>query len=1016
MAKEPLDLNAIRARLAGATGKQYWRSLEELAETREFKEFLYREFPKGAAELNQPFSRRAFLKFMAASLALAGLSACAAEPPREEIVPFADQPDPRITPGKPLYFATAMPMRGFGIGLLVESHIGRPTKVEGNPAHPASLGATDAITQASVLTLYDPDRAQAVTNRGEIATWEAFVGALNGQMQSLRANGGAGLRILTETVTSPTLAAQLQALLKQFPSARWHHYDPVSLDNLRAGARLAFGQVVDTVYNFAAAARILALDSDFLSMPPGKLRYAHEFVDGRRVSAGRTDMNRLYVVESTPTITGALADHRLPLRAGQIEGFARAVAQALGVAGVTGAAPENVPAGWIEALARDLQQHRGSSIVIAGEEQPPAVHALAHAMNQTLGNVGGTVVYIPPVAANTDDQLTSLRQLADDMAAGQVNTLIIVESNPALTAPVDLDFAGRIGAVPFSVHMSLHYDETSALCQWHIPQTHYLETWGDVRAFNGVATVIQPLIAPLYSGKSPYELLATLDGNATQSSYDIVRAYWQGQRPGGDFEQFWRKTLNDGVVEGTELAATSVSLNPAFATQAGQSPAPAAAQGLEIIFRPDPSIWDGRFANNAWLQELPKPLTTLTWDNAALISPATAARRSLENEDLVELHFDGRMVTAAVWIMPGQADESVTLHLGYGRQRAGQVGSGLGFNAYAIRTSSALGFGSGLDVRKTGQKYTLTATQEHFSVEGRDLLREGTLAQFQANPAFARNEADKSLPRGRPQATPGVQAGQEQQGGEEQNVPSLYPEYQYTGYAWGMAIDLNACIGCNACTLACQAENNIPVVGKEQVGHSREMHWLKVDNYFSGGLDNPETSFQPRPCMHCEKAPCEVVCPVMATVHDAEGLNQMVYNRCVGTRYCSNNCPYKVRRFNFLKYNENIPVINLVRNPDVTVRDRGVMEKCTYCVQRIEQARIESKKQERTIRDGEVLTACQQVCPTNAIVFGNINDPNSAVSKLKAQQLNYGMLAELGTQPRTTYLARLRNPNPEIRG
>ncbi len=1016
MGKDPIDLNEIRERLADAKGKQYWRSLEELAETTAFKEFLYREFPKGAAELNEPLSRRTFLKLMGASLALAGLSGCAAEPPREKIVPYVNQPDPAITPGKPLFFATAMPIGGYGLGLLAESHIGRPTKVEGNPAHPASLGATNVFAQASVLSLYDPDRAQAVTNLGQISTWETFIGVLSGQLQQLQGKQGAGMRILTETITSPTLGAQIQALLQKFPQARWHQYDPAGDDNIREGTRLAFGQYVNTIYNFAKADRVLALDANFLQEVPGHLRYAREFIGRREVREGQADMNRLYVVESTPTITGAMADHRLPLRASQIEGFARAVAQGLGVqAGAAGAALQGIPAGWIDALVRDLQQRRGASIVIAGPAQPPAVHALAHAMNAALGNVGATVVYTQPVEVNPVNQLQSLRELAADMAAGQVNTLIVVESNPAFTAPADLNFADLLRKVPFTAHMSLYFDETAALSQWHVPQTHYLETWGDVRAFDGTTTIMQPLILPLYNGKSAYELLGAMSGNSGQSGYDIVRAYWQGQRQGGDFEQFWRQSVHDGVVAGTAAAPAQVSL--AAAAASAPSPAPTGTGGLEIIFRPDPSVWDGRFANNAWLQELPRQLTTITWDNAAFISPATAQRLGYNNEDLVELRFDGRAVRAPIWIVPGHADDSVTLHLGYGRQRAGQVGTGVGANAYAIRSSGAPWFGSGLELAATGERYSISTTQQHFSVEGRDLVREGTLEQFLQNPHFARNESDEFLPRGRPQqgqAAGGQESKEENQGGEEHNIPSLYPEYRYTGYAWGMAINLNACIGCNACTIACQAENNIPVVGKEQVGRSREMHWLKVDVYNSGGLDNPDTVFQPRPCMHCEKAPCELVCPVAATVHDAEGLNTMVYNRCIGTRYCSNNCPYKVRRFNFLTYNQDIPVINLVHNPDVTVRARGVMEKCTYCIQRIEEARITAERETRTIGDGEVLTACQQACPTNAIVFGNINDPNSQVSQLKGQPLHYGMLAELGTQPRTTYLARLRNPNPEL--
>jgi molybdopterin-containing oxidoreductase family iron-sulfur binding subunit len=1041
MQKEPIDLVQIRARLAGASGKQYWRSLEELAGTREFTEFLQREFPKGASELNEPLSRRSFLKFMAASLALAGLGGCA-QAPHEPIVPYVQQPDAAIIPGRPLYFASAMPFRGYGAGVLVESHEGRPTKVEGNPDHPASLGATDAFAQASLLTLYDPDRAQAVTNLGLPSTWDAFLAALGSQLGRLQAAQGAGLRILTETVTSPTLGAQLTALLEQLPQARWHQYDPVGFDNARAGAQQAFGRYVNTVYNFAQADRILALDANFLFAMPGHLRYAREFIDRRRVSAGAQEMNRLYVVECTPTISGAMADHRLRVRPSEVEAVARAIAQGLGVAGqgAGAAAPANAEQ-WVAAVVRDLQASPGASIVLAGDEQPPAVHALAHAMNQALGNVGATVTYIDPVEVNPQAQVQSLRELAADMASGQVDTLVIVESNPVLTAPADLTFADALRQVPFSAHMSLYYDETSALCQWHANQAHYLESWGDVRAFNGTASIIQPLIAPLYGGKSAYELLAAMAGNTGQTGYDIVRAYWQEQmgaapqpdatpEPGaaqdGAFEQFWQQALNDGVVVGTELEPIQVTLQASaggskiadgaarFAAGAAPSSmlhAPSStlsqqAQGLELIFRPDPSVWDGRFANNGWLQELPRPLTAITWDNAALISPQTAAEQGLQNEDMVELALAGRTMRAPVWIMPGHPDGAVSIHLGYGRSRGGQVGAGAGFNAYELRAGETLSFAAGLQLRKTGDRYRIATTQEHFSMEGRELVRVGTLEEFRSDPRFARTEFDDHLP-----SFETKQAGEAAAG---EGVPSLHREFAYDGYAWGMSIDTNACIGCNACTTACQAENNIPVVGKEQVLVSREMHWLKVDQYYEGGIDNPHTYFQPRPCMHCEKAPCEVVCPVAATAHDDEGLNQMVYNRCVGTRYCSNNCPYKVRRFNFLEYTRDVPVINLARNPDVTVRNRGVMEKCTYCVQRIEGARIEAKRAGRPIADGEVRTACQQVCPTDAIVFGNINDPNSQVTMLKSQPLNYGMLNELGTQPRTTYLARLRNPNPEL--
>jgi molybdopterin-containing oxidoreductase family iron-sulfur binding subunit len=987
---ERLDLRLIRARLAGLRGREYWRSLEELAETRTFQEFVHREFPQDASVWIDPIGRRAFLKLMGAALALAGLGACARQPD-EKIVPYVRAPE-EIIPGRPLFFATALTLGGIATGVLVESHMGRPTKIEGNPRHPASLGATDAFAQASILTLYDPDRSQVVTKAGAISTWDALLGALNTALQAQRASGGAGLRVLTGTVTSPTLAHQLRTLLAKFPSAKWHQYEPAGRDQVRAGARLAFGQDVDTHYRFDRADVIVALDADFLCSGPGALRYTREFVRRRRVRPGQTPaMNRLYVVEGTPTLTGAMADHRLVVSAGQIEHVARAVARGLGIPGEWPAdgAPATAHAAWIAALARDLQRHRGSSIVLAGDQQPPIVHALAHAMNHALGNNDRTVIHTDPVDARPVDQIASLRELVRDMAAGQVELLVILGGNPVFAAPADLDFARHLSRVTLRIHLSLYHDETSVLCHWHIPETHELESWSDARAFDGTVTITQPLIAPLYGGRSAHELLAVFTGLSGRSSYESVRDYWKSQMPPDDFERLWQTALHDGLISGTAFPPKRLSLRRGF--KAGSAARPG-SPGLEIVFRPDPTIWDGRFANNGWLQELPKPLTKLTWDNTALLSPATAERLGLSNEEVVELRYRGRVVRAPVWIMPGHADDAVTVHLGYGRTRAGRVGTGAGFNAFALRTSDAPWFGSGLEIRRTGERYPLACTQDHQSMEGRNLARGGTLAQFLEHPDFVH-----------------------EMGHEPPPTMSMYPGFAYEGYAWGMAIDLNACVGCNACVVACQAENNIPIVGKTEVIHGREMHWLRIDRYYKGGLDNPETVHQPVPCMHCENAPCEVVCPVAATVHGDEGLNEMVYNRCVGTRYCSNNCPYKVRRFNFLQYADyHTPSLKLLRNPDVTVRTRGVMEKCTYCVQRINAARIEAKKEGRAIRDGEILTACQQACPAEAIVFGNINDPHSRISTLKAEPLHYALLAELNTRPRTTYLARLRNPNPEI--
>ncbi len=1005
-----LDLAAIRARLSEARGQEYWRCLEELAAVEGFQEFLHREFPRQASTWIDPVDRREFLKLMGASLALAGLGGCyssAPAPTNEKIVPYVQAPE-EVVPGKPLFFATAMPLAGFGTGLLVESHEGRPTKVEGNPGHPASLGASDVFAQASVLTLYDPDRSQVVTKAGRISTWNTFFTELNGELETQRLRQGSGLRLLTETITSPTLASQLRDFLAKFPGAKWHQYEPGGRDAARAGARLAFGEDAGVHYRFDRAEVILALDADFAGCGPGSVRYARDFADRRRVRVGHAQMNRLYAVESMPTVTGTMADHRLRLRPSEMEGFARAVARGLGVGGEegSGGGAASAHAKWIAAVARDLQRHRGASLVLAGDQQPLRVHALAHAMNVALGNAGTTAIYTDPIEANPADQMESLRALVRDMEAGVVDVLVILGGNPVYMAPADLHFAERLSKVGLRVHLSLYQEETSALCHWHVPAAHYLESWSDVRAYDGTVTILQPLIAPLYNGKSAHELLAGILGQPDRTGHDIVRDHWKAQYRGKDFELFWRTALHDGVVAGTALPPKRLALRKDFPRVASLGPEQrGAGRGLEILFRPDPTVFDGRFANNGWLQELPKPLTKLTWDNAAFMSPATAERLGLSYRigttggehgrvfaEVLELTYRGRTVRAPAWIVPGHADDCITVHLGYGRTRAGGVGNGTGFNAYALQTSDAPGNGAGLEVRKTGEQYPLACTQFHHSIEGRHLVRSGTLRQYRENPAFPQT-IEPEPPRGL----------------------TLYPGFTHEGYAWGMAIDLNACTGCSACVVACEAENNSPIVGKTEVTRGREMHWLRVDRYYEGPLDSPRTAHQPVPCMHCENAPCELVCPVGATNHSAEGLNDMVYNRCVGTRYCSNNCPYKVRRFNFLAYADfETPSLKLQRNPNVTVRSRGVMEKCTYCVQRINAARIAAEKEDRQIRDGEVVTACQAACPTQAIVFGNINDPNSRVAKLKAESLNYGLLTDLNTRPRTTYLARLRNPNPEI--
>jgi len=993
-----LDLPGVRALLEKSHGREYWRSLEDLAQTGAFQDLMHREFPRYASEWEDGDSRRNFIKLMGASLALAGLTACTRQP-TELITPYVRQPE-ELVPGRPLFFATAMPLGAGSTGLLVESHEGRPTKVEGNPDHPASLGACDVYAQASVLGLYDPDRSQALTLEGEIRSWGAFLGAIQQAITQQKAKRGAGLRILTETVTSPTLAHQIREMLVAFPAAKWHQWEPAGAHSSAAGARLAFGQPVNTVYDLSSADVIVSLDADFLSSGPGSLRYARQFSARRRVRGEQAEMNRLYVVEPMPTPTGTKADHRLPLRAADVEQFAWSLATALGAdTGGHKGAPTAADK-WIVPVAHDLQKHKGASLVIAGEQQSAAVHALAHAMNAALGNVGKTVLYTEPVEAQPVDQVASLHDLVKDLDAGAVDLLLILGGNPAYNAPVELGFRDRLKKAALRVHLSLQEDETSELCHWHLPTTHYLETWSDCRAHDGTVTIMQPLIAPLYAGKSAHEVLTMLTGQPERTSYDIVKAYWATQHPGADSEAWWRKAVHDGVVPNTALPAKSLTLRAGWAAALLQSapqspPQPANPQGLEVVFRPDPAVYDGRFANNGWLQEWPRPITQLAWDNAAIFSPKTAAEHGVVSTDLVEISYRGYQMRAPVFIQPGHADHSVTVHLGYGRTRAGHVGTRIGFNAYGMRTSSALWQDFGLEVHKVGSDYLLVSVQDYHALDTeRHTIEKADIAEYRKNPNVIKESAEAPL-----------------------SELTLYPGFKYDKYAWGMAIDLSACTGCGACVVACQAENNIAVVGKEEVHHGRHMHWLRVDSYYHGDIENPEIYNQPVPCMQCENAPCELVCPVQATSHSSEGLNDMVYNRCVGTRYCSNNCPYKVRRFNFFLFSDfTTPSLKLQRNPDVSVRSRGVMEKCTYCVQRINKAKIDAEKEDRKVRDGEIVTACQATCPAEAIVFGDINDPNSRVAKMKAEKTNYGLLADLNTRPRTTYLAALRNPNPEMEG
>jgi MoCo/4Fe-4S cofactor protein with predicted Tat translocation signal len=1009
-----LDLESVRAKIdqatahdaAEKTGPEYWRSLEELAGSEDFQQALHREFPKGASEWVDSVSRRGFLKVMGASLGLAGMTGCV-RLPLEPIVPYVRQPE-NVIPGRPMFYATASTLGGYASPILVESHLGRPTKVEGNDQHPASLGGTDIFAQASILGMYDPDRSQTVVSMGDVRSWQAFLGAIRGPLSAQKALQGAGIRILTPTISSPTLADQLRNFLKVYPQAKWHVYEPVNRDNALEGAKLAFGQPVETRYDLSKADVIVSLDADFLYAGfPGNTKYIRDFAKRRNPDA---PMNRLYVVESTPTTTGAKADHRHWARASDIDYLARFMASGLGIdPGQALSTTMGPMAELVVHAAKELSAHPGAGLVIVGEHQPPAVHALAHAINNRLGNIGTTVFYTDPVDANPVNQTESIKDLVADMRAGKVDLLVILGGNPVYDAPADLNFADALtnSKIPLRVHHGLYQNETAELCQWHVNETHELESWGDARAYDGTVSIIQPLIAPLYNGKSAIEFVALLSGQADATGYDLTRAYWQKQGPNfpvrhdapTDFEQFWRKSLHDGWVAGTTFGAKDLrfaSVQPKIGELPKSDP-----NAIELNIRRDPTIYDGQFSNNGWLQELPKPMTKLTWDNAVLIGPKMAERLQIKTEDVVELELNGKKVTCAIWIQAGHPDNSATVFLGYGRKRAGRVGTAQGFDAYALRTSAAPWIASGVTIKKTGETYKLASTQGYQSMDTPDgghrpLVRETSLEEYKKNRDFA-HEEEPEIPK-------------------ELSLYQPYP-YEKEDYSWGMTIDLNSCVGCNNCMIACQSENNIAVVGKEQTAIGRHMHWIRVDAYYQGDRDNPKAFFQPVPCMQCENAPCEVVCPVGATNHSPEGLNDMVYNRCVGTRYCSNNCPYKVRRFNFLLFQDwETPQYKMMRNPDVTVRSRGVMEKCTYCTQRISERRIDAEKEDRKINDTELQTACQQSCPAGAIVFGNINDPNSKVSKLKAQARNYSLLGELNTRPRTTYLAEVRNPNPELEG
>ncbi len=1020
-----LTLDEVRAKLASENGgqkrkKKFWRSVDELADAPEFAQLVNEEFPSQASEWIDPVSRRSFLKVMGASMALAGLAGCTKQPD-EPIMPYIQAPEDLIL-GKPVYFASAFPFPTGAVPVLIKSDAYRPIKVDGNPEHPYNRGGSDPITQATLLDLYDPDRSQHVLYRGETRSWAAFLAAFRSMLADKKASGGQGLYFLSTTVTSPTMAAQWQQGQKNYPQAKFIQYDPLNRDSHYAAAKQAFGQYVDAQYRLDQADVIVSLDADFLggAQHPGFHRLAQDYANKRKL-AGTDAMNRLYAIETGTTATGFKAEHRLAVRPSQIAAFAQALAAAVGAGGAGGGNWSDHEATYLKGVAADLQASGGKCVVIPGEMAPPEVHLAAFAINEKLGNVGKTVVYTDTVNPMPSIQMADLKALVADMNAGKVDWLVILNANPVYAAPADLEFESALNKVGTVVHLGSHVDETGETAHWHINNAHYLEMWSDARAYDGTVSIVQPMIDPLYGGHNAHEILQSMLDHPDMSAYDAVRATWIGNGgplSKGDAEFNWRKVLHDGWIAETAFQPKTVAAKGGLGASAGASAA-ATGNGVEVLFRPDANVYDGRYANVGWMQEIPRPVTNLSWDNAAQMSFATMEKNGLSEDDAVEISVGGRKIIAGALAVPGQADDVVVVTLGQGR-RIGRVAGGVGYNGYLIQRSDMPWAQTGATLKRTGEIYDLCVTKSHHidqravsaggprpgegahSLEGdesldRGIIRYATLTEYKSDPEFAHEGVGRWAP--------------------EPNE-SMFPAYRYDKNAWGMSIDLNSCVGCNACVTACYAENNIPVVGRLQAKIGRIMQWIRIDTYYEGDLAAPRAHFQPMTCHQCENAPCEQVCPVGATVHSPEGLNMMVYNRCVGTRYCSNNCPYKVRRFNFLLYSDvydwDNPTLALMKNPDVSVRSRGVMEKCSYCVQRIEAVKIEADKENRDIRDGEIRTACQQACPTNAIIFGNINDKASQVAKIKTNERTYGVLADINTRPRTTYVAGVLNINEDL--
>ncbi|MEW5923275.1 MAG: TAT-variant-translocated molybdopterin oxidoreductase [Candidatus Zixiibacteriota bacterium] len=971
--------------------KKYWLSLDHLHDTKGYRRNLRDRYHEENGETGGDFTRRSFLGIMGASLALAGLAGC--RRPVEKIVPYVIMPE-EVIPGVPQYYATTMSLGTSAYGIIVESHEGRPTKIEGNPKHPSTLGSANIFLEAAILGLYDPDRSKKVKHNGAESAYNDFISFWREQELKFAANKGEGLAVISESFSSPTLMRLRNDFLKKYSNASWVCYEPISDENNHKAVGQLTGRPLQPVYHYDKADVVLSLDADFLLTENENIRAARGFAEKRKPDDNKTDMNRLYTAESAFSVTGSMADHRLRISSADIGRLAFAIADAvrkrgLNIPGVFETDISDFNKEWIEALADDLNGAKGRSLIIAGSRQPIRVHQIAMILNEVLGNIGQTVTYHNANDAIAPD-MEALKSTIAKMKSGAISTLIILGGNPVYNAPADLDFASALSKCENSVHYSDYLDETSKLTGWHIPRAHFLESWSDARALDGTLSVIQPMIEPLYGSPSDTELYALLASGRNQRGYDIVRETWQNVLKGGEFEKKWRKVLHDGLLADSALPNEIIKLNVA-AIESPKSEKELSNDNLELNFYSS-KLYDGRFANNGWLQELPDPINKLTWGNAALLSPKTATELAVANGEIVNIEAGSAKLEIPVWISPGQADYTVAVALGYGRGGIGAVADGVGANAYLLSNSNNPSFYRGVRLTKTGAVMNMAGTQDHGSMHGRPIVREATLNEYRSNPEFAEEMV------------------------EHPPLKSIYPEHDYSqGYQWGMVIDLNACIGCGACTIACQSENNIPIVGKLQVSKGREMHWIRNDRYYVGDENDPKIVHMPVACQQCENAPCESVCPVAATVHDKEGLNNMTYTRCIGTRYCSNNCPYKVRRFNFFNYTgKYAETIRMAQNPDVTVRSRGVMEKCTFCTQRLNRAKIKARQEGRTVRDGEIQTACEQACPTRAIRFGNINDPDSIVTAMKKIDRNYALLGEFNVRPRNSYLAKIRNPNPKL--